>query len=340
MASQAKPRIILGLMTFAPDENTGARLTDLQDLKTALDIFQRRGFTELDTARSYGGGAQEGYTRRAGWKERGMTIATKVFPVPPGNHEPEVITKHFETSLKELGTDCVDDRSVPFAATLEAMNRLHQQGKFKQLGLSNFTSFEVAEIVMTCKYHNWVRPTIYQAVYNCMQRSIERELIPALRRYGLDLVIYSPIVGGLLTGSVTNKDTVPTEGRFSKKFLGGAMRDKYFKDSNFEAVAELKRAGDKLGISTIEIALRWMIHHSKLKMAKDGGNDGIIIGISKLDHLDQNLDYLEQGPLPEDILAALDRMYRIAKPDEAPYWLMDLEYTYDTLEVLFGAGAK
>jgi len=55
---------------------------------------------------------------------------------------------------------------VPFAETLEAMDKLHKAGKFKHLGLSNYSSFEVAEIVMTCKYNNWVRPTIYQGVYN------------------------------------------------------------------------------------------------------------------------------------------------------------------------------
>lgn len=103
-----KPRIVLGLMGFAPDEFTGARLTQLDDLKTALDEFRRRGYTELDTARAYGGGAQEGYTRQAGWREKGFTIATKFWPVPAGNHRPETLVQLFETSLKELGTDCVD----------------------------------------------------------------------------------------------------------------------------------------------------------------------------------------------------------------------------------------
>jgi aflatoxin B1 aldehyde reductase len=79
------------------------------------------------------------------------------------------LAKNFETSLKELGTDTVDifylhaaDRSLPFQEVLEAVDKLHKQGKFVQLGLSNFTAFEVAEVVLTCKYNNWVRPTIYQ----------------------------------------------------------------------------------------------------------------------------------------------------------------------------------
>ena len=54
------------------------------------------------------------------------------------------------------------DRGTPFAETLEAVDKLHKQGKFVNLGLSNFTASEVAEIVMTCKYNGWVRPTVYQ----------------------------------------------------------------------------------------------------------------------------------------------------------------------------------
>lgn len=112
MTEADKPRIILGLMTFAPDENTGARLTKLDDLKSALSVFHDRGYTELDTARAYGGGTQEGVTRQAGWKQKGFSIATKFWPVQPGFHKPEVITELFETSLKELGTDFVDVRSL------------------------------------------------------------------------------------------------------------------------------------------------------------------------------------------------------------------------------------
>lgn len=82
-----------------------------------------------------------------------------------------MIEEKLNTSLKELGTDCIDifylhaaDRSLPFTEPLKKLNELHKQGKFVQLGLSNFTAFEVAEVVMHCKYNNWVRPTIYQGM--------------------------------------------------------------------------------------------------------------------------------------------------------------------------------
>ena len=66
---------------------------------------------------------------------------------------------------------------MPFAETLEAVDKLHKSGKFVQLGLSNFTAFEVAEVVMICKYNNWVRPTIYQGMYNAITRSLEAEYV-------------------------------------------------------------------------------------------------------------------------------------------------------------------
>lgn len=169
------PRVILGLMTFGPDEKTGARITSVDEFKKCLDYFQQRGYSEVDTARVYIGGEQEAFTAQAGWKERGLKLATKWYPRSPGDHKPAIVRENLEKSLKELQTDCVDifylhaaDRSVPFSETLEEVNKLHKEGKFVQLGLSNYTAFEVAEIVTMCNERGWVRPTIYQAMYNAI----------------------------------------------------------------------------------------------------------------------------------------------------------------------------
>jgi aflatoxin B1 aldehyde reductase len=162
----------------SPDKDLGARITNLDEYKNCLNVFQSKGYNELDTARVYIGGKQEAFTAAAGWKDRGFSIATKWYPQNPGAHEPERVKEALNTSLKELGTDCVDifylhaaDRSVPFEKTLRAVNELHKEGKFVQLGLSNLTAFEVAEVVMTCKANGWVRPTIYQAMYNALSKS-------------------------------------------------------------------------------------------------------------------------------------------------------------------------
>jgi aflatoxin B1 aldehyde reductase len=165
-------------MTFGPDANTGARITSLDEFKQFLDYFQKQGYTEIDTARVYSGQKQEAFTAQAGWKERGLKAATKWYPSKPGFHKPEIVREKLDESLKELGTDSVDifylhapDRSVPFTETLEEVDKLYREGKFKQLGLSNYTAFEVAEIAVTCHARGWVRPTIYQAMYNAISMS-------------------------------------------------------------------------------------------------------------------------------------------------------------------------
>ncbi|GJC79849.1 aflatoxin b1 aldehyde reductase member 2 [Colletotrichum tofieldiae] len=340
VASNPKDRIILGLMTFGPKESDGARITDLETFNKALDVFQSRGYNEVDTARVYVGRQQEAFTRETKWKERGLTLATKVqYPGQPGDHAAAKVFESVETSLKELGTDSVDDRATPFAETLEALDKLHKQGKFVKLGLSNFTAFEVAEVVLTCKYNGWVRPTVYQGMYNVITRSIEPELIPALRRYGLDLVVYNPIAGGLFSGKIKSKDIVPTEGRFSDNHgTGGNYRKRYFRESTFRALQTIEAAVEKNGLSMIETALRWTVHHSGLKI-KDG-NDGIIIGISSVQQLEDNLNHLEKGPLPEEVVQALDQAWAISKADTTNYWHLDLEYKYDTRDALFSAEAK
>lgn len=109
IAQSPRDRIILGLMTFGPDEAAGARVTNIDDFKKTLDVFQSRGYNEVDTARVYVGGAQEAWTRDAGWKDRGLTLATKVvYPNEPKQNEHDKVLASVETSLKELGTDCVD----------------------------------------------------------------------------------------------------------------------------------------------------------------------------------------------------------------------------------------
>ncbi|GAM82171.1 hypothetical protein ANO11243_001500 [Dothideomycetidae sp. 11243] len=341
IASNPKPRVILGLMTFGPDSQTGARITDQAEYGKFLDYFQSQGYNEVDTARSYVGGKQEAFTREAGWKDRGLTIATKCYPRDPGQHKPERLTESLDTSLKELGADCVDifylhaaDRSVPFEETLRCANDMHKQGKFVQLGLSNFTASEVAEVVMTCKYNGWVRPTIYQGMYNAITRSIEAELIPTCRRYGIDIVVYNPVAGGIFSGKYKTAD-VPSDGRFSDKANSGTLyRNRYFKDATFDALRMIEPVVEKHNLTLIETALRWVVHHGKLNVLD--GNDGIIIGVSNMGQLEGNLKDIEKGPLPEDVLKALDEAWLLCKPTTANYWHLDYKYTYDTKKALFG----
>ncbi|KAL4879389.1 NADP-dependent oxidoreductase domain-containing protein [Aspergillus karnatakaensis] len=340
IAQSPVPRTILGLMTFGPDESKGARITSLDDFNKSLDYFQQQGFNEIDTARVYVGGAQEAFTAQARWKERGLTLATKWYPKNPGDHKADVIRQNLELSLKELGSDQVDifylhapDRSIPFAETLEAVNELHKEGKFVQLGLSNYTAFEVAEIVTICNERGWVRPTIYQAMYNAITRSIETELIPACKRYGIEIVVYNPLAGGIFSGKYKTKD-VPAEGRYSDTAASGSMyRKRYFRDATFDALAIIEPVVQKHGLTLPETAFRWLHHHSALDI--ENGRDGIIIGVSSFSQLESNIKDVQKGPLPEEVVQALDKAWLITKPTTPNYWHLDLKYTYDTQEALF-----
>ncbi|KAI1747177.1 Aldo/keto reductase [Xylaria castorea] len=334
MSEPAHLRMILGLMVVGPPDVPGARLTGLDNITAAFDMFQARGHAEIDTARLYLGGKQEAFTREARWKERGLRVATKAYPIQPGLHAPEILADTLETSLRELGTECVDDRSIPFATTLEAVDKLYKAGKFKRLGLSNYTAFEVAEIALTCAHRGLgVRPTVYQALYNPLFRNIEDELVPACRRYGLAIDAYSPTGGGFLAGHITSVAADPAEGRFSKGPLAHFTRGRYFREGIVEGASIIREAAERAGIPPLEVALRWIAHHSVLSPEK---GDGVVLGFSKLDQLRDNLDALEKGPLGSELLDALEAAWRVARQDADHYWQMPMVYGYDTEEVLFG----
>lgn len=133
IAQNPKPRVILGTMTFGPPgtEEDGSRVTDLETYKKALDLLQSRGYSELDTARVYNAGKQEGWTKQAGWQERGFTLATKVkYPSEPGDNTADKVVESVQTSLKELGTDCVDVSNAQLSRTPDVDQTAHTCFRF------------------------------------------------------------------------------------------------------------------------------------------------------------------------------------------------------------------
>lgn len=328
-------RIIFGTMTCGPEGKSGARIHSVKGTEEILSCFRGFGYDELDTARLYCEGETEDYLKQAGYAASGFQLATKVYPMPTGKeHEPELLRKTFETSLEKLGAKSVDifylhapAWSTPFEPTLEMVNTLYKEGKFKKFAISNYTAWQVAEICILCRERGWIRPTLYQCMYNAITRSVESELIPACRKYGLDIVAYNPLAGGYFTGTY-KKNEIPTTGRFSKGTQGDNYRKRYFKDAYFDAIELLRPVCEKNNITMLEAALRWMVHHSQLKMRSQGGNDGIIIGASSTSHLESNLKDLEKGPLPEEVLQALDDAWKIVKADAPNYWHGDVSVTY------------
>lgn len=112
-------------------------------------------------------------------------------------HSAADVRRGFEASMKALNTDRVEmfylhgpDRSTPFEETLGEINKLHREGKFDRFGLSNYQSWEVAQICDIAEKNGWVKPSVYQGLYNAFQRSVEAELIPCLRHYVIALYAF------------------------------------------------------------------------------------------------------------------------------------------------------
>ncbi|KAH7916042.1 NADP-dependent oxidoreductase domain-containing protein [Hygrophoropsis aurantiaca] len=307
--------LIFGTMTMGSPGKNGVRTYNQSDCQGIIDVFLDHTHTELDTARGYGEGTTE--QMLATLDLRDASIDTKVPPRPPGNHAPEALRAAFLKSLQTLKRDKVrvlylhaPDRSVPFEDTAREMNELYKEGKFENFGLSNFAAWEVAEIVTVCKANGWVQPKIYQVMYNAITRDMETELVPCCRKFGIRIVIYNPLAGGLFAGKITSAEDLVSDGsRFDARTTQGAnYRARYLKDGYFKALELIKSVAEEHGIRTTEIALRWCQHHSVLRE-----EDGIIIGASSAAQLEDNCSDSAKGPLPDEVLQALDEANRIVK---------------------------
>ncbi len=248
-------------------------------------------------------------------------IATKVNPWNDQGLKPEQVVLQFNESLKRLRVDSVDllylhspDLDTPVADTLEACWKFYQQGKFRRFGLSNFSSWQVAEVAEICRSRGWMVPTVYQGMYNALTRDVERELFPCLRNYGISFYVYNPLAGGLLTGKHKNFDQSPEPGRFT---LNDQYASRYWKSDYFNVLESFTAACARHGIVPVDAALLWLIHHSVLSTA-DG--DGIILGASKLEHLQQNLSATGAGKLPDEVVAVLNEGWEQVRPNCFKYF--------------------
>jgi len=318
----ARVPLIFGTMTIGAAGKGAVRTTDPTVAQKILNVFFKHGYKELDTARNYGNGSTEEYLSKLDLQ--GSTIDTKVYPNSPGDHKPEKLRATFKTSLETLGPHNkarvlylhAPDRSVPFEETCGEMNKLYKEGQFEIFGLSNYAAWEVSAICEICKYNGWVQPKIYQAMYNALQRAIEPELVPCLRKYGIRLVVYNPLAGGLFSGKITSVDQLPDEGRFSGDSAGAQMyRERYVKDAYINALKDVKAVADKHGLRLTEVALRWCQHHSLLLPT-----DGVILGASSAEQLEMNCADSAKGPLPKDVVEALDKGWTNVGPSAPSYW--------------------
>lgn len=309
--------LILGTMTF------GESVFQPQ-VGEYINAFLDAGYDELDTAYVYNEGSCEKMLGEVLPNlNRPFKIATKVNPRITGRLDAEAAYKQLPESLERMRLDSVDtvflhfpDPSTPVESVLFAMAELHDQGKYRELGLSNFPAWMVADVYHICKSHGWVLPTVYEGVYNPLTRSAEVELNDCLNAYGLRFYAYNPTMGGMLTGKYKSVEEAPEDGRFTHR--PGYQR-KYWKKSNFDAMDVIREAIAAHGMTMIEATYRWLAFHSMLN--GDRG-DAILIGASKLKHLTENMNTVKAGPLPDDVVAAFEKAWEICRGDSREYFTL------------------
>lgn len=290
--------------------------------ETITRQFFDAGFDEIDTAHVYNDGKSErilGHALHAPGAPH-CTLATKVNPRISGSLDEASITKQVEESLRRLKTSRIEllylhfpDPTTDLEQTLEACAKLHRRGLFRELGLSNFAAEAVAEVWKICDAHQWPGPTVYQGLYNAISRRVETQLIPVLRHHRMRFYAYNPLAGGLLSGKYYNFEDDPEPGRFTAR---PNYRNRYWTHSSFQAVGRLRASVEAADIALSDAALRWLAFHSSLEGSK---GDGIVLGVSCLDHLTQNLRALKDGALPEAVVSAFEAAWGLAMPESPNY---------------------
>lgn len=310
-------KLILGTMTFG--ESVFA-----PEVSLFVQSFLDAGYTELDTAYVYNDGKCEQLLGEVlAETGRPFRIATKINPRVSGKLDGAAAYRQINESLERLRLSSVDiiylhfpDPATPPEDVLSAMAELHGQGKFRELGLSNFPAWMTADIWHLCEKHGWIRPTVYEGMYNPLTRHAERELNACLDRFGMRYYAYNPLCGGLLTGRYGSYEEPPADGRFTHR---PGYQNRYWKKSYFDALSLVKEACDRQGISPAEASYRWLMHHSMLREER---GDGIIMGASGMSHLRQNLEAARKGPLPGEITDAFERAWEICRADSPEYFTL------------------
>ena len=281
----------------------------------------------LDTANSYQKGRSEEITgealKRSGKRDR-LILATKVHfrvdddPNSFGNSRRHII-EQCEASLRRLQTDHIDlyqvhrpQPSIPIDETLRALDDLVRSGKVRYIGSSTFAAWQVVESLWVSKELSLNRFVCEQTPYNILDRRVERELIPMARTYGLGLILWSPLAGGLLSGKYTRDEAPPSGSRFSD-FEDNVTWKRRMSTRAFDVTEGLESLAETKGCTMSQLALAWC-------MAQPGVTCPII-GPRTMEQFEDNLAAMEVTITDED-LAQIDE---IIPPGEmaSPFYRVD-----------------
>jgi aryl-alcohol dehydrogenase-like predicted oxidoreductase len=296
---------------------------DAAEAERLVEMAIARGVNSFDTANCYTGGKSEEVLGAALAKHRQTIVLASKFSVPMNATDPNSggtsrrnVIQSCEASLRRLGTDHIDILYVhrPFTQTaidetLRALDDLVTSGKIGLVGTSGFASWQVVEALWCASDLRLNRPAVEQMAYSLLDRRAERELVPAVLSNGLGLTVWSPLVGGLLTGKYLSAP--PDGARLSP--ADHAWGARHFTDAANRAVADLARLAEEAGLSLTAMSLAWLLQRP--------GISSVVLGPRNTVQFAEQLVALDVT-LSADLLEAIDR---VVPPGgmTVPYFLDD-----------------
>jgi aryl-alcohol dehydrogenase-like predicted oxidoreductase len=296
-------RLCLGTMNFGPE-------TDEVESHAIMDQALEEGINFFDTANTYGWKLGEGITEQiiGRWLDQGggrrdqIVLATKVYgrmgesPNQRGLSAYQ-IRRACEGSLRRLRTDHIDlyqmhhiDPDTPWDEIWQAMEVLVQQGKVIYMGSSNFAAWNIAEAQCSAAARHFMGLVSEQSKYNLTVRMVELEVIPACRRFGLGILPWAPLAGGLLSGVLGN----PSLGRRTLEEVKTNLEKCRSRIEMYESFCA------ELGIDPSTLALAWLLKNPVVAAP--------IIGPRTMDQLKHSLKSLDVN-ITGEILAKLDQIW-------------------------------
>lgn len=283
--------LCLGTMTFGEDWGWG---TSEESARQIFDAYIENGGNFIDTADGYTNGTSETlvgkFVKDSKARDK-VVLATKfTFNAEKGNPNAggngrKNIYRALEGSLKRLSTDYVDfywlhtwDKVTPVEEVLLTLSDLVREGKIRYFGLSDVPAWYLAKMQTLAEANSLHRMSALQLEYSLIERTIEREHIPAAQEFGLGICPWAPLGSGLLTGKYKRDSNGGNNGRLSiLKGAGHPGFDKLFTEHNWRIVDALLEVAETVGKSPAQVALNWV--------ANRPGVTSTIIGATKLAQL-------------------------------------------------------
>jgi aryl-alcohol dehydrogenase-like predicted oxidoreductase len=298
--------LCLGAMMFGPWGNED-EADSIRIIHRALDA----GINFVDTADVYSAGISEEIVGKA-LKDRreNVVLATKFF-MPMGQDDPNQrggsrrwIIREVENSLKRLGTEYIDlyqvhrpSADTDISETLGALSDLVRQGKIRYIGSSSYSGSQIVEAQWTSRERRLERFVTEQPPYSILVRGIEEDVLPTVRRHGMGTLTYSPLAGGWLSGRY-RKDSSSGPASAARPQARFDMTSPA-NQRKLDAVEQLAVLADKSGLTLIELAVAFVVHHPGVTSA--------IIGPRTMEQLDAFLPAADVA-LPADVLDRIDEI--------------------------------